>query len=252
MAFRATLCLLLAASVQSFVPHVPRALRRVAMRAIDYKDPVVAAEFAQIQTLDPDEVEEELNGYGIPMPETMNDFDVRLMLTEMRLRMTGRLPGNSKKEEKKTKFSSDFERYLYEKPAFKKLYSEKSNAMDVNAVNVIIEYVTDKKKAIGFYAKTYGPLIAEIEAALNSKIVVEVTSPKLQFSGFPINVGEAGLKMTLESVGPIVSFAAEESDDYMTLAGTVEFEDVATAKAVVEKYNGMDMGMGSALEILPA
>ena len=45
---------------------------------------------------------------------------------------------------------------------------------------------------------------------------------------------------------------AEESDDYMTLAGTVEFEDVATAKAVVEKYNGMDMGMGSALEILPA
>jgi hypothetical protein len=38
-------------------------------------------------------VEEELNGYGIPLPETMNDFDVRLMLTEMRLRMTGRLPG---------------------------------------------------------------------------------------------------------------------------------------------------------------
>jgi hypothetical protein len=27
------------------------------------------------------------------MPETMSDFDVRLMLTEMRLRMTGRLPG---------------------------------------------------------------------------------------------------------------------------------------------------------------
>jgi hypothetical protein len=56
MAFRGALCLLFAASVQSFVPHVPRALRRVAMRAIDYKDPVVAAEFAQIQTLDPEQV----------------------------------------------------------------------------------------------------------------------------------------------------------------------------------------------------
>lgn len=37
----------------------------------------------------------------------------------------------------------------------------------------------------------------------------------------------------------------------MTLSGTVEFADIDTAKAVVEKYNGMDMGMGSALEIVP-
>lgn len=37
-------------------------------------------------------------------------------------------------------------RLLYEKPAFKKLYAEKSENMDTNAVNVIIEYVTDKKK----------------------------------------------------------------------------------------------------------
>jgi hypothetical protein len=44
---------------------------------------------------------------------------------------------------------------------------------------------------------------------------------------------------------------AEESDDLMTLSGTVEFADIETAKAVVEKYNGMDMGMGSALEIEP-
>jgi len=37
-------------------------------------------------------------------------------------------------------------RLLYEKPAFKKLYAEKSENRDTNAVNVIIEYVTDKKK----------------------------------------------------------------------------------------------------------
>jgi hypothetical protein len=41
-------------------------------------------------------------------------------------------------------------------------------------------------------------------------VVVEVKSPKLQFSGFPSNVGEAGLKMTLESVGPIVSFEVNQ------------------------------------------
>ena len=51
-----TLCLLLAASVQSFMPHTPRTLPRVTMHAIDYKDPVVAEEFALIQNLDPDEV----------------------------------------------------------------------------------------------------------------------------------------------------------------------------------------------------
>jgi len=56
MAFRIALCLMLAVSVQSFMPHTPRTLQRVSMRAIDYKDPVVAEEFAQIQTLDPDEV----------------------------------------------------------------------------------------------------------------------------------------------------------------------------------------------------
>jgi hypothetical protein len=38
------------------------------------------------------------------------------------------------------------------------------------------------------------------------QIEIVVSSPKLKFSGFPVNVGEAGLKMTLQSVGPIVSF----------------------------------------------
>jgi hypothetical protein len=32
----------------------------------------------------------------------------------------------------------------------------------------------------------------------------------------------------------------------------VEFADVATAKAVVEKYNGMDVGGMEPLKILPA
>jgi|AntAceMinimDraft_5_1070358.scaffolds.fasta_scaffold414468_1 hypothetical protein len=45
---------------------------------------------------------------------------------------------------------------------------------------------------------------------------------------------------------------AEEADDGYSLSGTVEFADVATAKAVVEKYNGMDVGGMEPLKILPA
>lgn len=59
-------------------------------------------------------------------------------------------------------------------------------------------------------------IIAEIEEALNAKIVQEVTTPKVMFSGFPANMGEAGVRMTLAAFGEVVELSVEDSDDGLT------------------------------------
>ena len=81
-----------------------------------------------------------------------------------------------------------------------------------------------------FYSTSYASLLEEIEAALNAK--AEVTGPKVSFTGFPANLGEAGVEMTLGALGTIVSFDAVVSDDGLVLGGMVEFEDLETAKKV--------------------
>ncbi len=65
--------------------------------ALDYNDPVVAEEFGKVQTMEFEEVEEELLESGIPVGPTMNDMDAKLMLVEVRLRMSGRMPGSKAK-----------------------------------------------------------------------------------------------------------------------------------------------------------
>ena len=62
-------------------------------------------------------------------------------------------------------------------------------------------------------------------------------------------MGEAGCRMTLQSIGAIADFECVEDDDFPILKGRVTFEDIASAKKAVEQYNGMDMGMGTALEL---
>ena len=47
------------------------------------------------------------------------------------------------------------------------------------------------------------------------------------------------------------SFTFEENDDGMTCSGLVEFDGVDTAKAAIEKYDGMDMGLGNAITLEP-
>ena len=63
-------------------------------------------------------------------------------------------------------------------------------------------------------------------------------------------MGEAACKMTLEAVGAIVDFECFESEDFPILTGKVTFEDLDSAKKAVEQYNGMDMGMGTQLELI--
>merc|ERR1712232_1306263 len=83
--------------------------------------------------------------------------------------------------------------------------------------------------------------------SLNAKKVV--TSPTIKFSGFPANMGEMGCKMTLEALGEISNFECEEDDTFPVLKGTVTFAEIESAKAAVKQYNGMDMGLGSKLEL---
>lgn len=62
-------------------------------------------------------------------------------------------------------------------------------------------------------------------------------------------MGEAGCRMTLESLGAVADFECAQDDDFPILRGTVTFEDIETAKKAVAQYDGMDMGMGNKLEM---
>eukprot|EP00529_Nitzschia_sp_RCC80_P027851 CAMPEP_0113452534 /NCGR_PEP_ID=MMETSP0014_2-20120614/6896_1 /TAXON_ID=2857 /ORGANISM="Nitzschia sp." /LENGTH=258 /DNA_ID=CAMNT_0000343909 /DNA_START=149 /DNA_END=926 /DNA_ORIENTATION=+ /assembly_acc=CAM_ASM_000159 len=215
--------------------------------AIDYNDPVVAEEFNKVQPLSYDEVEEELMASGIRAPPTMNDMELKLMLVEMRLRLAGKLEGDKPKE-KPTAFSSVFEEMMWTKPAFEEFYSSLDD--DHNSKNVVAEYLNNPDVAKARYASSYAQLIVDCETALNAP--PPVNSPVIKFAGFPSNMGEAGLKMTLEAVGPIVDLQCAEDDTFPVLRGQVTYEDIESAKRAVEQYNGMDMGMGTALEVIGA
>ena len=219
--------------------------------AIDYKDPIVAKEFAAIQGMDTEAVEDELMASGIPAPPTMNDMDMRMMLVEVRLRKEGKIGDKKAPAKKAPPGASEFEVALYEKPGFKAWYEEAQRAHNTNALNLATEHITNPRRAKERYGATakYDETIAAIEAALNMKVEQTVTTARIAFDGFPANMGEAGVKMTLEALGPIKEFTYAANDDGMTSSGVAEFDEVDMAKACVDKYDGMDMGLGVALTI---
>lgn len=214
--------------------------------AIDYNDPVVAEEFGKVQTMTWDEIEEELNESGIPAPPSMSEMDLKLMLVEMRLRLTGRLEGDKPKQ-RPTTFKSAFEEAIWTKPAFEEFYKRYEDLGDHNSMNVVKEYMNEPTVAVQRYGTSYAALLEELEHALNAP--PPVNSPTLVFSGFPSNMGEAAVKMTLEALGAITELECEEDTDFPVLRGRVTFEDIESAKAAVAQYNGMDMGMGTLLEM---
>uniref|UniRef100_A0A6T5Z1Y3 RRM domain-containing protein n=1 Tax=Thalassionema nitzschioides TaxID=33649 RepID=A0A6T5Z1Y3_9STRA len=216
--------------------------------ALDYNDPAVAEELANVQTMSFEEVEEELLQSGVRGSPTMNDMELKLMLVEVRMQMSGKV--EEEKKEKKTSFSSKFEEALYTKPAFEEFYNKYKDKGDHNSMNVLAEFVNTPDIAEQRYGKDYKGLLRRAKEAITAPPPVK--SPTLQFSGFPANMGEAGCKMTLEAVGTITDFECSESEDFPILTGKVTFEDIETAKKAVEQYNGMDMGMGTALELSSA
>lgn len=212
--------------------------------AIDYNDPAVMEQFNAIQMMEYDDVVDELAQSGVRAPADMGDMDVKLMLVELR---TVTNDGNSKDETPPSSYGSKFEEYLWTKPVFRELYDDAKAAGDQTKMNVAAEYCNEGEEAKERYYSAYKQFIDDIDAALIAK--AEVTSPTVKFSGFPANMGEAGLKMTLEAVGEIEDMACSPSDDGITLVGEVTFGSIDVAKAAIEQYDGMDMGMGDALKM---
>lgn len=228
-------------NIRKIAPRAPTALF-----AIDYNDPVVAEEFAKVQPMELDAVEEELLLTGISAPATMNEMDIKLMLVELRLMNSGKL--NNKPKVIPTTFSSKFEEAMYTKPAFAEFYNELKASGDMNTMNVIGEYLNSPEDAKVRYGKSYRTMIRKCDEALAA--APPVNSPTLTFSGFPSNMGEMGVKMTLEALGEVSEFECVENEDFPILSGKITYEDIENAKAAVEQYNGMDMGMGTTLEIV--
>lgn len=223
--------------------------------AIDYNDPAVMEEFTAIQTMEYDEVVAELAQSGVRAPADLGDMDVKLMLVELRTVMKGggggvnnNNSGASSNNTPPTKFGSKFEEYLWTKPVFKALYDELKFAGDHNKMNVAAEYCNEPVDAKSRYYTSYKTFIDDVEDALNAR--PEVTSPVVQFSGFPANMGDMGLKMTLEALGAIEDMTCNVSDDGISLVGQVKFESIEVAKAAIEQYDGMDMGMGDKLKMV--
>lgn len=219
--------------------------------ALDYNDPVVGKEFAEVQTMSFEEIVEECEGFGIPVPPALDDVNAQLMLVEIRLRMSGRLSETKTSEKKippKT-FSSKFDEAYWTKPAFQKMVDGYREQRDINAMNLISEYIDDRVTALERYeGADYKALMRKIDDALNAK--VEITSPKISFSGFPSSMGEDAVQMTFDQLGTIVNFECTENLEDAIFSGKVEFDDVDAAEKAFDQYDGMDMGVGPMLEIV--
>lgn len=218
--------------------------------ALDYNDPAVAEEFAAVQTMEYDEVVEELLQSGVRAPADMGDMDVKLMLVELRTVMKSGDGGSAETKTKPSSYGSKFEEYLWEKPFFAELYEGLKKNHDHNSMNVAAEYCNDPENGKQRYYQAYKQLIDDIDASLVAK--AEVTSPTVRFSGFPANMGDMGVKMTLEALGEVVDISCETSDDGITMIGEVTFGSIDIAKAAIEQYDGMDMGMGDKLQMTSA
>lgn len=201
-------------------------------------------EFNAIQMMEYDDVVDELAQNGVRAPADMGDMDVKLMLVELRTVVND---GSSNTNIPPSSYSSKFEEYLWTKPVFKELYDNARDAGDQNKMNIAAEYCNEGEDAKQRYYSAYKQFMDDIDAALIAK--PEVTSPTVKFSGFPANMGEAGLRMTLEALGEIEDMACSQSDDGITLVGEATFGSIDVAKAAIDQYDGMDMGMGDALKM---
>eukprot|EP00618_Florenciella_parvula_P026305 CAMPEP_0119491586 /NCGR_PEP_ID=MMETSP1344-20130328/16408_1 /TAXON_ID=236787 /ORGANISM="Florenciella parvula, Strain CCMP2471" /LENGTH=180 /DNA_ID=CAMNT_0007526839 /DNA_START=1 /DNA_END=540 /DNA_ORIENTATION=+ len=176
----------------------------------------------------------------------MNEMDIRLMLIEVRMRNAGKFSGDSAgtapQKQAPGPDASEFEKAMYQYPKFEALYRDLTAKGDTNSVNVITELLNDPIGAKTRYAKEYSTLITQIE-----KCMVKEVTKKLAFTGFPANMGEAGVKMTLEALGGVTDLTCEESDDMLSMGGTVEFEELESAQKAIDQYDGMDMGLGTKL-----
>jgi hypothetical protein len=222
------------------------------MMKVDTKDPVVKEEFLKVNEMDLDEVSHELEDAGLYASPTMSDYDLKILLVEVRLKKSGKIGTKKKAQQKKpASFANAFEEALYEKPAFKEYFENLRKERKTNQINLVSEYMSDPKLAAVHHsdADYYDEVLKEVEAILKFK--PELTSPKISFSGFPAMMGEPGIRSVLAQFGELVDLTVEETEDERTCFGTAEWGDLESAKSAVEQWDGKDMGGGDVLELAP-
>jgi len=220
---------------------------------LDIKDPNVLEEMKKVEEEFGDQrwkldwaVEQEMGW----CPENIDDYELKAMLVEYRLRKDGKMgKTNVQKDAAPAANASAFEKIIYENPAYKALY-EKYKAKGLqNIMNLLIEICDNFDLAKTRYAgnELYDKVFEEADKALNAPPPPkEVSSAKLSFSGFPPGMGEDALMATFEAFGQVVDLSCE--DDGMSTSGTVEMDSVDAAKAAMEKWDGVDMGLGDTLQ----
>ena len=94
----------------------------------------------------------------------------------MRMRKAGKIGEKKAAPKKAPAGASDFEKALYEKPAFKALYEGWQQSRNTNAMNLATEHLINPRRAKDRYGGTdkYKETIAAIDEALNARIVKEV------------------------------------------------------------------------------
>jgi hypothetical protein len=207
--------------------------------------------------MSPEAVHSELLNAGVYKEDGQtSELDARLMLTEVRLLSSGRMPGGKASRPKPASYSCNYEKYMWECDAYRAMYDRYDRLADSNAINLMMEYANNPEEARPVYEGGYAALMKEVDEALATpnkpKEKRRVKSPKLRFNGFPANMGEQGCRMTLEALGNLASFECAVSEDELTLSGVAEYEDTETAQKAVDQYDGFDMGGGSNLRIYPA
>eukprot|EP00934_Nitzschia_sp_Nitz4_P000065 Nitzschia sp. Nitz4//scaffold35_size145790//83973//84755//NITZ4_003033-RA/size145790-processed-gene-0.93-mRNA-1//-1//CDS//3329549133//65//frame0 len=219
--------------------------------ALDLSDPDVAAEVERVAALSMDSVESELLDLRIPPDEDFTEQELRDILAESRLRLSGALANGSQeiKNTIPTKFTSKFQETYHTNTIFRKLYQIVERERDTNSMNVMMEYLNNPELAKDRYGEEYKKWLGQIDSALKAKSVL--SKPVLEFSGFPLGMGCEGLRDILESAGTIVDLKCREDNANQVLFGRVTFETLDEAQACMETYNGM-ANMGAVVVVRAA
>ena len=237
------LSLAVACGLRPLVPAVSSLRRSMALKVgnIDATSPEMMAEFEKLKDVSMAEIKQELDDMGIPVSPDMDDMSIKLRLMEARVifaapSKAGPPPGASK-----------YEILIAEKPAIKTYVDGLFNKGDTAGMNAFMEYVNDPVNAKQRYGKdkTYQAIFAVADEMMSAPAF---TSATLAFSGFPM-MGEDALRGQMESVGAVAAFAITEEDPVTGVAGTVTFEEEASATTAVEKWDGADMGNEVALSL---
>lgn len=249
-----TACLV---SISAFAPACSsslRPLRQVSLKSsnvaqLDMNDPAVNEMFEKVQGLPIASVEYELDTLGIPCDPTLDDMSKRLMLMETRIRLDekGAASGSGNKP-KDT--ASTYEKVCFEKPKIRQYADSLYDKGDINAYNTFVEYINSPDMAKARYADI--PMYkAVMDKADEMMAAPAFTSAKLKFSGFPAGMGADMIKMSFEEFGPLKTFEVANEDDVMAEAfdGVMEYETADAAMKCVARYDGADMGMGTALSL---